>query len=238
MKIRSVLLTKFVGRLLAMPLWLLARTLTYTCRFEAPGTDPRDPFCPTHFLYASWHDTVLIPIICRFNIWRPARGNRISALVSQHQDGSLVVEVMRHFTIGAVRGSTTRGGVIALRKLLRETNQQHIFITPDGPQGPRRKLKDGILFLASHTGIPILPTAFTCRHSWTVKGRWTDFIIPRPFTEAFLLVGKPFPVPSELSRGEMEQYRARLQDEMDRLDQVAGELVAGGEVPEGMRRAA
>lgn len=230
MKIRSHLLAKLIGFLAAQPLRLLAHTLRYSFYFEAPGTNPLDPDCPRSYLMSAWHESILIPILVRRNIRRTTPGNSFAALVSQHQDGTYVVEAMRHFKIDAVRGSTTRGGVLALRKMFAEAPRKHIFITPDGPQGPRRQLKDGILFLASHTGIPILPTCFASRRHWTVKGKWTDTLIPKPFGHVFLIVGAPLAIPPDLSREDFQKYRARLQSEMDRLDAIGQRMVAGEDV--------
>lgn len=241
MKIRNHFLAKVIGWLISQPLRLLAYTLKYTFYFELPDTNCLDPNCSRSYLYSAWHDSILIPILVRRNIRRTTPGNTISALVSQHQDGSYAVEVIRQFKIGAIRGSTTRGAVAALRKMFQEAKRQHIFITPDGPQGPHHTMKDGILFLSSHTGIPILPTCFAARNPWLIKGRWTDGIIPKPFSEVFLIVGEPMTVPPEVSRDQLERYRVRLQSEMDRLEQI-GKRMTRGEVPQiatkNVRRAA
>src|SRR5205085_7470042 len=126
LKIRSRLLTQILGWLLAQPFRLLAYTLKYHFYFEAPGTNPLDPECPQPYLYSAWHESILIPILVRRDIRRTTPGNSIAALVSQHQDGSYIVETMRHFTIGAIRGSTTRGGVAALRQIFQEAPRRHI----------------------------------------------------------------------------------------------------------------
>jgi hypothetical protein len=122
--------------------------------------------------------------------------------------------------------------------LLREANSRHVFITPDGPQGPRRELKSGIVFLASQTGIPIIPTAFSCSRAWVVQGSWTDLLIPKPFSDAYLLLGTPIHVPPDISRDELERYRLRIQGEMDRLDRQALDLAAGRQPPLALQQAA
>ncbi len=39
----------------------------------------------------------------------------------------------------------------------------NIVFTPDGPKGPRRIAKEGIVLAAQSTGLPILPVAFSAK---------------------------------------------------------------------------
>ena len=64
--------------------------------------------------------------------------------------------------IGVIRGSTTRGGSTALLGLIRRTGGTHVVLTPDGPVGPRRRLKPGAVALAGMTGMPIVPIGVAC----------------------------------------------------------------------------
>ncbi len=120
--------------------------------------------------------------------------------------------------MSSVRGSTKHGGASAVRQMMTTAKDKHIVITPDGPRGPRRKMQSGIVFLASHTGRAIVPTAYACIRSWRIKGSWTDLMMPKPLTKIFLMAGEPVEVPPDLSREEVARYSALVQDEMDRLN--------------------
>lgn len=231
-RIRSRLLTKLAGWLAAKLLGALFRTLRIKGYPEAPGVDC-STFTPRVYLYSLWHDAILIPIAMQ----DLHRRDNISALVSRHQDGSYLTEFMRRVRIRSIRGSTNRGGDRALRELIRQAEHSHIFITPDGPRGPRRVLKEGIVFLASRTGRPIVPIASLCLNCWRIRGSWTDLMIPKPFSRAIYVLGKPIEVPPGISRSELEQYRAHAQAEMDRLEEQA-QHIARGEEPILARRAA
>ena len=98
------------------------------------------------------------------------------------------------------------------------------MVTPDGPRGPRRQMSVGIVFLASHTGRAVVPTAYSCSRRWTFKGNWTDLVIPKPFAKVFLLAGDPIKVPPALGRDELQGYASLIQVEMDRLNDEAGRL--------------
>lgn len=233
MRIRSRWLTKFVGWFVALVARGLFRTVRIEGHVEAPGIDCSHP-TPQLYLYALWHDAIMIPIALRN---RTSAGN-VSALVSRHQDGSYLTEFMRHVGIRSTRGSTNHGGDQALRELMRQTADSHVFITPDGPRGPRRILKEGIVFLASRTGRPIIPVASSCERAWYLRGNWTDLAVPKPFTRAVYVLGPPIHIPAGISREDLARYRHLVQAEMDRLDEKATRLLRGEEVPPVVRKAA
>lgn len=232
MKIRSHLLTMFIGWIGGTALRCISRTMSINMRIEHPGTDPSQP-TDRPYLYALWHDDIMVPLAMK---GRNPEAN-VSALVSKHQDGTYLTEFMRHLGVGAVRGSTRHGGVGALRELMRRKST-NIFITPDGPRGPRHELKEGIVFLASQTGMPIIPTASLAMNCWRIQGSWTDLTIPKPFTKAYCLLGAPIHVPPDASRNALEQWRKYVQAEMDRLEEAALCLKRGEEPLFAVRRRA
>lgn len=229
MKIRSPFLTKLAGQAIVFVLRLIGRTMSIDFRSADPDISPFRP-TPEPRLFALWHDAIAIPVMLRD---RSRRLNSVCALVSRHQDGSFLVETMRHAGIRAVRGSQKHGGARAVREMLDQIQHSHVFITPDGPRGPRRRLKEGILFLASHSGRPIVPVSSACRKPWIIRGNWTDLVVPRPFSRAVCLLGEPFHVPADLSRDELDRYRERLQAEMERLDSLAEQIASGIEPVDG-----
>ena len=63
------------------------------------------------------------------------------ALVSGHRDGQLVSKCAWHYSIGTVMGSTGRGGLVAVRQLIRWARRGHsLVITPDVELHVRRPL--------------------------------------------------------------------------------------------------
>lgn len=224
MRIRNRRLT----RLLAWAAVGLLRLLFRTCRrefhLEAAGTNPYGRTGERRFLYCVWHDQIVMTVFS-------GRPRQMAGLVSRHQDGSYLSDAMEFVGIEPVRGSTSRGGVQALRQLIDKTRNLHVAITPDGPRGPRRQAKSGIVFLASRTGRSIVPTAYGCRRGWKIKGSWTDMLIPRPFTKIFALGGRPIAVPPDLARDGIDHYTAVLQGEMERLETKLERLMDGEAEP-------
>jgi lysophospholipid acyltransferase (LPLAT)-like uncharacterized protein len=219
LKIRSPLLTKMAIALFTRLVRLLFCTVRCDFRTQTAGTNPYIVSGPERFLYCVWHDSMIVPMFA-------GRHTSSAALVSRHQDGSYIAGILRMVGMSSVRGSTKHGGASALRQMMTTAKDKHIVITPDGPRGPRRRMHSGIVFLASHTGRAIVPTAYACLRSWKIKGSWTDLTMPKPFTKIFLMAGAPIRVPAELSREEFARYIALVQDEMDRLNLEVERLVA------------
>lgn len=217
MRIRSRFLTRLVARTAIGFFSLLLRTCKVVVVVRDPAFKPyRPPSEETH-IYSIWHDSLILPIFAD-------RQPQMAALVSQHQDGSYLAETMNLLGFGTVRGSTKRGGVAATRKMMQAADRYHLVLTPDGPRGPRRKLKSGIVFLASHTGRRILPSAYSCRSCWRWQGSWTDLIVPKPFTTVYIVTGELISIPPDLSREQLEAETARVQAAMDNLQHEADRL--------------
>lgn len=90
-------------------------------------------------------------------------GLKAHILISQHRDGELICRIVARFGLEAVRGSSTRGGAEAFRRLVRlGRSGGNLVLTPDGPKGPRQVAKVGVVQLARATGLPIVPMAFGC----------------------------------------------------------------------------
>lgn len=231
-KIRSKLLTKLAGWLVGTLFRAMSRTLRFDMILETPGTDCSVEVRRT-YIYALWHDEILVPLA------RKALCDaKIAALVSRHQDGAYLTEFMNRIGVRSIRGSTQRGGDQALRELIRQDDDCHLFITPDGPRGPHHQLKEGIVYLASRTGRPIIPIASYCHNAWYVPGKWTGLWIPKPFSRCSYLLGAPLDVPPDLTRAQVARERERIQIEIERLERKLRLSIGVACGSEGARRAA
>jgi len=214
-------------RLVARALSLLCRGLYATCRIRvvesAPQTSPYADSGSQRYVYCLWHDGILNALFC-------GRVRHSAALTSRHADGEYVAEVMEVIGIQPIRGSQGgSGGATAARQLVTAAENHHIVVTTDGPRGPRRKVKPGIIFLASQSGRPILPVASSARRAWRPQGRWTDLLVPLPFTTTYVLGGEPMFIPANIRRDEISGYCQQLQQKMDELQVRADEIAAGKE---------
>ncbi len=223
MRIRS----PFVIRCISRAAVTLLRFVCWTCRKEihaSPGTNLYDS--PEEcFLYSAWHDAIILSLLIK----RPAPN--MAALVSQHRDGSYIAELLNAIGVKPVRGSTSRGGAKALREMMEITRENHVAITSDGPRGPRREVKSGLVFLAAKTGTRIVPAAYAVSSSWKIEGSWTDMQIPKPFSRIVAVGEDPIEVPKKIDREGIERFTEMLQQAMDRVT-FRAEAYARGEDPD------
>jgi lysophospholipid acyltransferase (LPLAT)-like uncharacterized protein len=213
MKIRDPRLIAAAGWMGTRIVRLLSASLNFDyCSTGKAAVDPLQPPEREAFLYALWHENFLIPIV-RF-------GNPgVSALVSRHADGQLLGALLRSTGTGVVLGSTSRGGVAAIRELLRP-GTGHVAVTPDGPRGPRRLVQPGIVYLAARTGMRVVPIGVGHRKPWRVRS-WDSFAIPRPFSRVRCVFGDPVAVPAQSESDALASHVWRLQGDLDRVTAAA-----------------
>ena len=173
-------------------------TLQYRTLAYDPQLDPRLG-CDQPRIYVFWHEYILLPLYLRPHC-------DLVMLLSKHKDAEVLSRVARHMGYGCIRGSTNRGGVAALRAMTRQGKQWHLTMTPDGPRGPRRQLSTGPVFLASKTGMPIVPLGFGYNRPWRMNS-WDQFALPRPFSRGRTVIGPEIFIPPELTRDELESKR-------------------------------
>ena len=172
---------RLVGRLGS----LAVRTFDATWRTEStgpPGVEQAFRSGSRLAIAAFWHRQ--IPgMLGHF------RNSRVCVPVSEHRDGEYVAQVMRHYGIATVRGSSSRGGARLLRDMMAMVVQGYSpVLTPDGPRGPRFSVQPGIWMLARRTGMPVYPVGVAVREAWTARS-WDAFVIPKPFTRIIVRFG-------------------------------------------------
>ena len=74
-------------------------------------------------------------------------------------------------------------------------------IVPDGPQGPKYKVKEGVVRIARKTGLPLIPVAYNTSRK-KILSTWDSFLFPFPFSHAVLIYGKPLIISSNTNDDE------------------------------------
>lgn len=220
-KLRNRTLIRFLARMLALGsrfLFLFIRVkVVPTVDGFSPHSEPDDEH---RSIFCLWHDAILGAVFCGKTV-------NVAALTSQNYDGDVVADVLSAVGIQPVRGSSSRGGAAAIRQMFELAGRKHLVIATDGPRGPRRLVKEGIVYLASQSGRPIVPVAFAASSAWRPKGRWTDLVIPWPFCRAVMLGGPPIYVPPGLTPQELGPYRDQVQAAMDQIQSRADRYADG-----------
>jgi lysophospholipid acyltransferase (LPLAT)-like uncharacterized protein len=185
---------------------ILIRSLGVTLRVKRVGLEhiASARTATGNTLFAFWHGR-LLPLVYIH------RDEDINVLVSTHQDGEYIARVIHGLGFGTSRGSSTRGGIRALRELIQAGSDKFdVAITPDGPRGPREKVQPGVVYLAKRLGLPIVPIGVSSRPSLRLRS-WDRFMIPMPFARCTVVYGEPIVFDSSVSRDALDRARADLE---------------------------
>lgn len=170
--------------------WPVVTGLAATWRMEPVHEERWRPLYEARrpHVFLLWHEA-LLPLL-----WRH-RGQAISIVVSEAQDGQHLAEYASALGYRLVRGSSTRGGARALLGAVRELQAGYtVAFTPDGPRGPRREIKPGVVVAAQRGGGLIVPLHAAADRAWRL-GSWDRFVVPKPFARVKVLYGEPFGIP-------------------------------------------
>lgn len=208
-----------VARIVACYVAFAERTTRWTMEGEADRDRLIDAKQP--FVVAFWHGRLaMMPFA-----WRPGLG--FAMLVSEHRDGQLIADVVEHFGIARVSGSTTKGGAKALRAMVQTLKSGIcVGITPDAPRGPCLRANEGVVHLARLAGVPILPATYATSNR-KILGTWDGFNIPLPFSRGAIVWGRAIEVPRTLDEAGIEALRAdietRMNAQVERADGLVGQ---------------
>lgn len=197
---KASLLEKFFIWLIPLILTLFQRLYGLTIRQVHIGREPVDKLRSEgkSFIYGLWHTNVILtPYLLR--------KEKFFGLVSKSKDGEMITRVLRHFNNDAIRGSSSKGGVQGLRNIIKTLQKGHtIAITPDGPRGPALELKEGIIYAARASGVPIIPFYYAATSQWVLHKSWDEHIIPKPFSTLIISYGPPIDI-QKLSKNHTDQ---------------------------------
>lgn len=201
-------LVRVVPRLIAliMRLWFL------TCPVQVHGLEHwRNPKETGQPIIASfWHYSLLY-------IFYFLRGHSATVMVSASRDGEYVARLAREFNFATARGSRNNKGVEALKGLLRVLKaRDSVALVADGSQGPARVAQSGAILLASRTGAPIQPMAWSASRCFTIRS-WDRTAVPKPFSRIDYFFGEPITVPPGLRAEGVEEYRLLLERRLNEL---------------------
>ena len=204
--------------LLSVAPWLAARIVRWIHRILKPDVVGEDAVKKLwaeerQVILATWHDQLLM-----MPLGYSGRGAK--TLISRSKDGELIARVVEHFEVGAVRGSSSRGGKAAFRELVKLSREPvDLGITPDGPKGPRHQIKEGVVQLARISGRPIVPLAFACSNGHRFQS-WDRFLLPYPWGKAVYCYGVPLYYDDNET---IEHFKSRVQMALDDNTRRAGE---------------
>lgn len=167
-------------------------------------------------IFAIWHEFSVIGIY-----WY--RRRNAAALVDDSFRGDVLAMVLNHFGIRDFRIKSSQAdpkrtaGIPGFIRYLKEGHDGLIAI--DGPFGPARLGKPGILQIAGRTGHVIVPLGAYFSHAIKVRRRWDNYQIPLPFSRLHITLGEPIEVPRD--------YKAQQATLLEHLNEATNAVTAG-----------
>src|SRR5437899_55664 len=153
------------------------------------------------FIVAFWHGRLLM---------MPPAWHQLTSfhmLISAHRDGRIIAGAMTYFGIETIAGSSSRGGSVALRTMLKRLREGAcVGITPDGPRGPAMAASVGIVNIARLARVPIVPLSYATSRR-RVLATWDRFHLALPFGRGVFLWGEPIEIAAELDEAGVEGVR-------------------------------
>lgn len=161
-------------------------------------------------IYACWHGR-------QYCFLKICDRDKLTVLISQSRDGEIVTKILLKMGFKVIRGSSSRGGMMAIKQMLRSLEaEENIAFTVDGPRGPIFSVNTGVIKLAQLSGVPIVPVIPTTNIKYIAKS-WDKYNIPWFFNKVNIYYGKPIYVDKDADEEKIEKKRQELYEEMKNL---------------------
>lgn len=179
----------FLAYFIRTLLWLLIRT----CKFKVLGGE----HLKDSSIVMLWHNQL---VLIAPSLFKVAPKLSYCAFISNSKDGNLLAAFTTSYSNGHVIRVPHHSRESALKALIDrlKTKKDIAVITPDGPRGPRHKIKPGIVLAAKETGAPIIPFSWVCSNTWKLK-TWDKMEIPKPFSTIEAVFSPPITLSKDTS---------------------------------------
>jgi hypothetical protein len=195
------------------------RILWRTYRVEKIiGADIADRIRHSDTPYAPcfWHQNLVLAGMMIYD-WRHNGGYKPCLVISASVDGDVPSRFVEDLGGRVIRGSSNHGGAKVLRDMTRVFREGYsVFTTADGPTGPNRTFKEGVVLMSRVANVPMAPIAFAVDRAWYLK-RWDSFMIPKPFARVVMAFGEPVSVPKGTPVRELERWRLEMENAVNDL---------------------
>ena len=177
-----------------------------TQRVEYLGKDHLDTI-PNH-IYAFWHENLPIHFMVNLSIKKPQIWLQHPALFMKPIHMCVKMMGLKEMAYG----SSGNKGKAALKRVTDQLkNGYSTMINPDGPAGPPKKLKPGVLIMAKETGVPIIPITMDASPKW-VLGTWDKKKQPLPFSKITVRYHEPIYISDSFGEDDIKKLEVILSE--------------------------
>lgn len=196
----------------------ILKLLKKSCSLQIEGIEnlyQTTTSAPTIIIF--WHNQIaMIPEILK----KIAPHHRFVALISNSRDGEWMARLTESYsqarTIRVPHDKRSQALQTAIKKL--QQGEEVLIITPDGPRGPKYRVKPGVVLAAQAANALVIPMGWQASHFWQLK-TWDGLMIPKPFSKICVKVGHSIYLKSE-KKGQKED----LQEKALLLEQALSSL--------------
>jgi hypothetical protein len=163
-----------------------------------------------NYVLAFWHGQMLLG-------WYLHRNKNFTALISQSRDGDLLAKLLKHWKYNVVRGSSSKGGDVALGIMVDYArNNESVVITPDGPRGPANIMKAGAVVIAKKSKTPLILAGVGYKKKRILKS-WDRFEVPKFFSGAKVIYSSPVLLKEDLSFSDTSEVILNCEQKLNQL---------------------
>lgn len=184
-----MIINPYLGKLIS----LLVELISKTWRIRTSTFPPK----PSVIVF--WHRNML-------PVWKLFKNSGAYAVVSLSSDGEILSNLLKKWGYRLIRGSSSKGGKEVLTKIIQCLPNSYVLITPDGPKGPKNKMKPGAVISSLRTGVPLFASNVNIGFAYSSKRSWDNFIFPLPFSKINVEFIGPFVFEKTDDRKKIENY--------------------------------
>ena len=206
----------FSQKILAFIGYLYILFVGYTSKIQIKNSELPEKLWRENkpFILAFWHGQLMMI----GHVWKSKAV--LNMLASSHSDGRFGAYIAGHFNLKnvSIMSKNKSPSLRKVFKILKDGN--YIGITPDGPRGPNKKVSEGIIKIAMHSQVPIIPLGFASNKNFKLNS-WDSFLITYPFSKCNFVWGEPITIPSSTKENEIEKYKIFLEDKINSCVSIA-----------------
>lgn len=202
-RVRFAWVARLFGRVLA----LYVRLVVATARTSGP------PVVQGQALFAIWHEANLVAASAALRL---RTTKRVISFSTRGFRGIVMNTMLEATGSGVValppEGNRAEAARLALELARIGREGESLVVSCDGPLGPYRVAKPGVLIVARESGIPIQPWAVSIRPALRLTGRWDRQLVPLPFCRMRVDEGAPIRIaPREPLKPRLKELQAALE---------------------------
>lgn len=221
-QLKKLLKQPIVLKIISFMIFVYTRMVGLTTRWQFGNRQQIDQILSQPLILVGWHSrATMLPFF-----WNKFTRKNLYALVSPHNDGQIIAHFLKFYGITPINGSTNEKAAqsaIEIMHLLKK--QQTIFISPDGPRGPRMRMKKSPIYFASKSGLPIVFAHFSTSRSLFINKAWDKTLLPLPFSHGIFTLSQPLYIPADIDDTQIEHYRRQLENTANEISVICDKMV-------------